>query len=48
MSKDSVKDAGCGSGDSFVALFSGVPNHPSTIVCIGVQWNHPNLSGCAP
>ena len=29
-----------------MALFSGSPNRPSTIVCIRVQWNHPDLSGC--
>ena len=28
--------------------FSILPNSPSTIVCIRVQWNHPDLSGCAP
>jgi hypothetical protein len=25
-----------------------MPNRPSTIVCIRVQWNHSDLSGCAP
>ena len=30
------------------AKFSGIPNRSSTIVCIGVQWNHSDLSGCAP
>jgi hypothetical protein len=29
-------------------LFSGVPNSSSTIVCIWVQWNHSDLTGCAP
>ena len=33
---------------SFIALFSEIPNRSSTIVCIGVQWNHSDLSGCAP
>jgi len=33
---------------SFIALFSEIPNSPSTIVCIRVQWNHPDLSGYAP
>jgi hypothetical protein len=33
---------------SFIALFSGSPNRPYTIVCIGVQWNHPDLAGCTP
>ena len=23
-------------------------NHSDRIVCIGSQWNHPDLSGCAP
>ena len=33
---------------SFIALFSGVPNRSFRIVCIRVQWNHSDLSGCAP
>ena len=33
---------------SFIALFSEIPNRSSTIVCIRVQWNHSDLSGCAP
>jgi hypothetical protein len=33
---------------SFMALFSGSPNRPSTIVCIREQWNHSDLSGSAP
>jgi len=33
---------------SFIALLSGIPNHSPTIICIGVQWNHPDLSGCTP
>jgi hypothetical protein len=31
---------------SFMAFFSEIPNRSSTIVCIRVQWNHPDLSGC--
>ena len=33
---------------SFIALFSGSPNSPTRIVCIRVQWNHADLSGCTP
>jgi hypothetical protein len=33
---------------SFIALFLGSLNHSSTIVCIGAQWNHSDLSGCTP
>jgi hypothetical protein len=33
---------------SFIALFSEIPNRPLRIVCIRVQWNHSDLSGCAP
>ena len=40
LSKASILVAG-GKG----AKFSGIPNRSSTIVCIGVQWNHSDLSG---
>ncbi len=33
---------------SFIALFSKLPNRSSTIVCIRVQCNHPDLSGVPP
>ena len=33
-------------GDLIVTL--KIPNSSSTIVCIPVQWNHSDLSGCAP
>ena len=29
-------------------FLSRVVNRSYTIVCIGVQWNHSDLSGCAP
>jgi len=44
-SNSRVKNAGM---RSFIALFSILANRSSRIVCIRVQWNHSDLSGCAP
>jgi hypothetical protein len=32
---------------SSTLVYAGSPNRPSTIVCIRMQWNHPDLTGCA-
>ena len=32
----------------FIDVFAELPDWLHRIVCIGVQWNHPDLSGCAP
>ena len=34
--------------DSHFALLKAFQIRSSTIVCIRVQWNHSDLSGCAP